>query len=285
MLVLRRTLILAILWLFFECTISWLATCNPINQQSATNDNYQKHCTLLNGPVVSVLRFVARSMDLFLKEYEKEIIAGFTIVLACSTIGLWLATYRLQKTTRDLAKSGEDQIAVARKGADAALLNAEAVINAERAHLFVNIELENIAAMVSNAARAIGDGTYALRVSYAFKNYGRTPAIIREINHGAIIKFELPRERTYSAVVDLPVHILGAGEKSPPISNAVMPRMTTSLAESIRNIDAAFWFYGYVVYDDTFGWCRTLDFVWYYDATCSSLSLYSHRETEKRRDS
>lgn len=203
---------------------------------------------------------------------KEAITAAGTVIIALFTAILGLFTIRLAGATR--------------VAADAALLNAQAVIDAERAHLFVVIELENIAAMVSNAARAISDGSnYALRISYAFKNYGRTPAIIRAIGHGAIIAPELPQERTLSVVVHLPAHILGDDEKSRPISDIAMPRMTSEIAKSILDLDATFWFYGYVVYDDTFGWRRTLSFVWHYDGGVSEgFTLFRYEETEERRE-
>src|SRR5262245_61776338 len=45
---------------------------------------------------------------------EKVIVASFTAVLALSTIGLWLATVSLQRTTNSLDMAGERQLDLAR---------------------------------------------------------------------------------------------------------------------------------------------------------------------------
>jgi hypothetical protein len=48
-------------------------------------------------------------------DHDKVIVAAFTAVLALSTIGLWLATVSLQRTTNNLWRAGERQIAVAQQ--------------------------------------------------------------------------------------------------------------------------------------------------------------------------
>ena len=151
-----------------------------------------------------------------------------------------------------------------------ATLNAQAVIDAGRAHLFVSIEAENIAGLISIAAATpvpthMEDGQiHTSNLSYAFKNYGKTPAIIKDIKHGALVAPNLLRVREYESVVDLPAHILGAGEKTTLIDVIDLPRLTVRDARSIRGAENTFWFYGTVIYDDTFGWRRTLKFVWHY---------------------
>src|SRR6266702_6255497 len=89
MLIILRILLFVVLWLFVECTISLLATCD------APSPPYATKCTAFSGPMSSAIYFGFPRLVIFLKEYEHELIAGFTIVLASSTILLWIATHRL----------------------------------------------------------------------------------------------------------------------------------------------------------------------------------------------
>ncbi len=175
------------------------------------------------------------------------------------------------------------------KAAEAAALNARAVINAERAQLFISIENENIVSIISTAATApvpqhMEDGQIpALRLSYAFKNFGKTPAIIRDMKHGVLVAPDLLRVREYESVVDLPAHVLGAGEKTSSIDVIDLPRLTVRDARSISGAESTFWFYGTLIYDDTFGWRRTLKFICHYGADSNGLRIFEYRETEERR--
>jgi hypothetical protein len=87
----------------------------------------------------------------------------------------------------------------------------------------------------------------------------------------------------YQAVSQLPVDILGAGEKTPPIQVIDLPRLTSNDITSIEELFNNLWFYGVVVYDDIFGWRRTLEFVLQYSGVLHGLSVFKYRESEVRR--
>jgi hypothetical protein len=198
----------------------------------------------------------------------------------------FLFLYQL-KLIRDSLDEARAASTIAKSAAIAANLNAQAVVDAERARLFVVINVENVIQMIQMVAQVPepDDGTeYGLRLSYSLKNYGRTPALIQEVSHGAIFAPDLPVLREYDAVLDLPTQILGEKEISQPL-NVDMPRLTGSIARAIDNCENRFWFYGCVVYDDSFGWSRTLNFIFNYDTVSRQFSWYDHSETERRRES
>jgi hypothetical protein len=215
--------------------------------------------------------------------------AGFftllLVVVGVFQLGLFYYQLRLIRESLEDARVAAD---AATKSANAATLNAQAVINAERAHLFVSIEGENIASLISNAAAApvpavMEDGQiHGLNLSYALKNYGKTPAVIKDIKHGTLVAPDLLWGQEYESVVDLPAHILGGGEKT-LISIIDLPRLTARDARSIRGAENTFWFYGTVIYDDTFGWRRTLKFLWHYGADSDGFRIFEYQETEERR--
>jgi hypothetical protein len=108
MLILGRVLVFVALWLIFESAVSWFATCQPIYQGAANHGSNEDNCTFFSGPVASIVYFSGTQLFRSLHIYEHELIAGFTIILAFSTIGLWLATYRLYQ-------AGERQIRTSRQ--------------------------------------------------------------------------------------------------------------------------------------------------------------------------
>jgi hypothetical protein len=106
MLGLWRILLLAALWFSFEFFVSWAATCQPQNKQTAVYGNYEDNCTFLSGPGASILTWFFH----FLHTYEKHLIAGFTIVLAISTILLWLSTKSLWEEAKKAAERDEKSV-------------------------------------------------------------------------------------------------------------------------------------------------------------------------------
>jgi hypothetical protein len=179
----------------------------------------------------------------------------------------------------------------AKAAAEAANLNAQAVINAERARLYVIIERQTIESEIKLATAPqlpeLGDHVRLedLELEYSFRNYGKTPAFILEVGHGTAVTEGVPKGREYAVLVPLPIdYVVGAGEKTVSIRDVAMPSMTVATARSIRDLDKTFWFHGYVEYDDTFGWRRKFEFVWHYSAVSEGFRLFSYRETAEKRE-
>jgi hypothetical protein len=97
----RRVLVFAALWLLFEGAISWMATCEPPSQAATNYSGKENHCTFFAGPIVSIIRFGAANVFSLLHAYEKQLVAGFTIVLAAFTGTLWWSTRKLWRVTND----------------------------------------------------------------------------------------------------------------------------------------------------------------------------------------
>jgi len=83
-------LILAAVWLFFECWVSWTAFCNR-PQYEGSGALYEEYGCQFKGPVLSAVwssfAWLRHTFD-----DAESYIALFTAVLAFSTITLWLAT-------------------------------------------------------------------------------------------------------------------------------------------------------------------------------------------------
>lgn len=178
----------------------------------------------------------------------------------------------------------------AKKAAEAAKLNAEALIDAERARIFVNIEQDTADAIRSAAKHANApekDGNVlesSVGLFYGLKNYGKTPAIIKEIGHRLVLAPELAEEREHSPKSPLPIEqILGPGEQTPrgTLVCSLDRKMTIGEAKEILALKNSLWCYGYVAYDDTFGFGRELRYVFRYDgSTGSRFRLHSFQELQ-----
>jgi hypothetical protein len=198
------------------------------------------------------------------------VLSVFTGVLAAVSIFQGIMLLRSDKT--------------ARIAADAAKLNAQAVIAAERAYVFVEINLENVADIINYMHDMPSVAPRPILIQYCFTNYGKTPAVIKSIGYGAVVAENLPRQREYSHVLHLPTHLLGA-ETSTRMIEYDEFKISAAVASSIRNLKDTFWFYGEIVYDDTFDRQKTFDFVFHVGGISEGFTLYRYEERDEKRES
>jgi hypothetical protein len=254
-------LALVALWFAFEWWISWSAFCEG---------SHQLNNCIFRGPLSSLVRIMFNWWGNTFHNADAYV-ALFTAVLAFSTILLWFVT---------------------KKAADAANLNAEAVIEAERARIFVQILGENtglIGKVVSQLTHPDSDNITVgtpIKITYRLKNYGKTPAIIQELAHNIIIAPDLPKEREYKALVPIPIEqIIGAGDSSKDTFCQYISIIKIKQAKAMHAIGGTtLWFYGCISYDDTFGWNHRLDFVWHYNGDTLGLRLYKFEETHTKKN-
>jgi hypothetical protein len=286
--VLRRVLVFASLWLLFEGTISWLATCEQPHHGTATYSSYQDHCTLFSGPVVTISRFSLIQLTHFLHTYEHELIAGFTIVLAFSTIGLWLSTAQLQRSTNSLWEAGERQIAVAAKAANAAELSARAAIGMELP-IIRSVRYPWLLALDGPPTsdkdfEKGGSGVqwpvaYSRIVSIRFQNAGRTAAFPFLIELGWTASPELPdlggAEPPYVVSAQFsPTAFIGENEgelDAPRIRKAI--ELTPTEIEALKTKETLLWLYIALHYRDFLGNPHTAKFLYVGGGTQFGVSL------------
>jgi hypothetical protein len=85
-------LLLAIL-LVFECSISWFAFCNPVQNQRSAYQAAEENICVFRGPLFSLVRFIIEWWQRFFDNPDAYV-ALFTAVLSASTIALWFSTKR-----------------------------------------------------------------------------------------------------------------------------------------------------------------------------------------------
>jgi hypothetical protein len=112
--------ILCLCYLLFAEGLSWIAASGPPpcliqveHTQELGNQGDQKYCATFFAGMIIV---VERTVDIIKShDNDKAIVAAFTIVLGLSTIGLWIATFGLQRSTKKLWEAGEKQISLAQQ--------------------------------------------------------------------------------------------------------------------------------------------------------------------------
>ena len=151
-----------------------LALClvQPEHSEQTTNLDDKKYCPAFH--VGAALAFEA--VDTFLERHDKSVIGAFTIVLAISTIGLWLATNKLWV-------AGERQIELAREtAADQARDTRTSIDVAERAlvageRAWVRVDVRNNGSLFFDS-----NGNARLHLIFDLTNTGNSPATKVQIN-------------------------------------------------------------------------------------------------------
>jgi hypothetical protein len=187
-------------------------------------------------------------------------IAAFTLNLKWSTDKLWKAgedQFRLAETVSDRQASEiRDQIAIARESADAVKHSADAAVAAERARFFIVIEKHNLTEIIEHVENrgALASGEN-FSIQCHFKNYGKTPGIIKELSIGSMIVPHLPDDLPFIlSAKDFPEHMIGAGWSTQPdqfYSPVTLPN--DAQVRAIGRNTTRFWLYGRLYYDDVFG--------------------------------
>jgi len=194
-------------------------------------------------------------------------VAVFTGVLAAGTLLLWWYTKR---------------------AANAAKAAAEHIPRVERAYLHIIIVNETISdagiSLASNQAALHGEGHVELRpsVRYKFKNYGKTPALLKEISRFVSQEVALPEEPQYIPVDTVTKErFVAAGDATEEWECSFPGPLSIQDAASINRAQRSFWFYGRVIYDDIFGTSHEHRFVWKWNAGSHGFRPIDHPQHSK----
>jgi hypothetical protein len=215
-------------------------------------------------------------------------LAVATIVLGSATVALYLSAEKQFNLTKDSnarqAVEIQNQIDIARISARAADDSAKAAIAAERARFFIIIKGHNLHNALETLGRYPNSPTMPLSfeplVQYAFKNYGKTPGIIREVSHGLAVH-EGPPDPVYVVSRHLFVeHMIAAGGET-EMQKFDGPVLFETIADGLPILSGQkhFWFYGRFDYEDVFGNPQTHRFLMRYVKTGQKWGFqpYDHR--------
>ena len=155
--------------------------------------------------------------------------------------------------------------------AEAAKRSADALVVAEQAQLLTVFGVSDVAHVLSELGAYVPATPDAappkerVYVQYVLKNYGRTPAVLKEISHELRHLARLPDELKYVPIPAMPKEVaIVAGASSESLQCNLAIPLTVEATASIRTGDSFLWLYGRVVYDDAFGREREHRFLYRY---------------------
>jgi hypothetical protein len=243
----------------------WGSSGFPLKGEICETMNPKYDCESYNVIVYSAWRF-AKAVD----HWSALIGAIATIAIAAFTWTLWQSSEKMWGATKE--------------SADAAKLNAEALIDADRAHLHAVIKVNNLASALRPAAataRVDDDAMVNPRpyLEFALKNLGRSAAIMEET--GWYLVQREPGHRVWQYPVGAIVNpvIDGGAETHPSTPCVFESAFRVSDAKDAFSGHRPLYFVGYVVYTTSLD--RVYEFRWQYENSGTSWLLTYYNEWER----
>jgi hypothetical protein len=138
--------------------------------------------------------------------------------------------------------------------------NRDAYMSAEMARLFIEIKSDTIAKIVGTYGRwdksesMFGEEVETPGVGYCFKNIGKSFAIIKELSNQLVFETDFPMVPVYTIRDTLPnERVVMPGQYSAIMGCMMQDNLTVGKCVEFQKRIRAFWFYGYVKFDDVFG--------------------------------
>jgi hypothetical protein len=231
----------------------------PMNEESQYHNKATHNQQKAESPFLSL----AADIEDFIAVHEKTFIVLSTIAIAWFTGTLWRATTGLQDLAARQAADMKKSLRIAEIAADAAKQNAyaakdqvNALIQAERARIFVEVSLDENIITASDGAKN--------SVKVKIWNYGKTPASISMIRAYCLIERDRPEQ-----LVKFP----GSDKRLPPglglatdcaQEESVELMITDDDWANVQRWDKNWYCVGNIVYFDIFGRERITGFCWRY---------------------
>jgi hypothetical protein len=117
-------------------------------------------------------------------------------------------------------------------------------------------------------------GAYVL---FCFKNYGKTPAIVKEMSFRLVFFERLPDEPIYiPSDIILLENMISTGNITGGHECKLETKITLGQARTIIRAQSYVWFYGHIIYDDIFGKEHEHAFIWRYGGAHGFRPNYEH---------
>src|SRR5262245_35785334 len=212
--------------------------------------------------------------------------AGFftllLVVVGVGQAGLFVWQLILIKRSLRDAKKAADAAA---EGAEAARLNAQALIDAESAQMYVIHLGSNIEAIFQLGKFYDNSPTMATSkfdppwIDYRLRNYGKSPAIVQHVSHGLSLENPKIKQQREYAIGQEAMEIVGVGEQGIIIRCAFDKPFTFGDVRSIVTDERLLFFYGHAHFVDHFGRKQTLE--WEFLADAGKWKLIAHSNTRE----
>ncbi len=199
-----------------------------------------------NCPSYNLAAFILIEIAKFLNEYGVALTAVATVAIALFTWTLWQSNEKMWTVTKISAEAARD--------------SADAAIATERARFYIIVDkhnLQRIVKIVEDCGVSENSGLPGgenILISYRFKNYGKTPGIIRElIVDSTIASDPIDPPALFLSTKDFPEYMIGAGDSTKAANYSPIIHPSISQAQSIGRNARRLWFFGRLYYDDVFG--------------------------------
>lgn len=275
----------AILFVVSALFIGWIVQPSPTFQSCIQEQKEAPSGQTLSQNGETLLRISERGRLVVIcglelvEKHDGLVTALFTVILTLSTIALWRATAGLFVETAGLRDAADKQrtdtlrsIKATEIAANAAERSADAVQIVEGAYVYPDILTENIADSLS-AFRQSEVRTNRLRVSFRFKNFGKTPAIIGFYQADLFHRDGGPRLRSagVSPIQVAQKTILGAGEATEPMETEIGDFSRQEWGSLCLHQSTRLHFAGEIRYADIWGNKWLFPFEWEYSGAKGRL--------------
>lgn len=245
-------------------------------KSNATNNPDSQNLEESIAAFIGMVPTYRHCVGAYVTDKNPVITAIGTVVVAFFTTVLGIFTISLARSTRIAANAAKE--------------SADALAQSERAHFFVIIKEQTIEGLIVPIRRFIEtseqkDGTEIIgceqttKVHCVFKNYGKTPAIVKEISLRLAYFENLPSEPVYVARdTVLSEFMVAAGDETDVQPCELETRLTRHQANRVVHAYSYIWFYGRIVYDDIFGKEHEHRFLWRYGGAHGFRPNHEHKK-------
>jgi hypothetical protein len=174
-----------------------------------------------------------------------------------------------------------------RDTAEHAAASVDTLVTSERAILHIIVNSQNLQALIGNLVAGSHNEAEIrpgqLIVKYCFKNYGRTPARIRQMTIEMDHLSQPPQQIRYlpSGIYEPLEHFLSEDKTTTPTECHLRGSIDLASAQSIRAGQSSIFFYGRVLYDDIFGVEHEHRFFWRYSGPMDLFAPFYFRDYNK----
>jgi hypothetical protein len=226
---------------------------------------------------------MANRAVVLLERYDGAIITASVIAMVIFMASVWLATYRLWRSSLLQNRATLRSATAARNSAHAAMQLAQNISFVERAYVHPIIVKENIKTSIRAAIDHKNVSQWP-SVQFKFKNYGKTAAFLKDIKATLVCWTGTPIPPDDFEEFFPTESIILPAEETEMFSAWVRTPLAVVEAEQLKNGTGQVYFFGQVQFEDIWGEERTTPFYRMWDSDKGRFVLHTP-ESGKHRQS
>jgi hypothetical protein len=209
-----------------------------------------------------------------LEKYSGAILVAAIIIILIFTASVWLATYRLWRSSLLQNRATLRSATAAKTSAEAAKSMAQAISVVERAYIHPVIVKDNVKASIRAAIEHKNVSQWP-SVQFKLKNYGKTAAFLKDVKAALACWTGTPLA-PYDFEEFFPTEaVILPAEETEVFSAWVRTPLSLVDAEQLKNGTGRVYFFGQVQFEDIWGEVRTIPFYRMWDAAKGKFVLHT----------